>query len=189
MKLFLTLIILTFTLQSWIKAEDIRDFELEGMSIGNSVFDYFDKKEINSKEKLFFPNSKKYYRIAFKLQNTSSYDFIAFYILNNDKNLIIHALEGLKYMDFSTCKKKQKKIAYSLRNVFSDFKENSYDGLHDLDNESPFYSIDFDFNNGATSRIICTNYKKKLENNGYNDNLAVYLFESKFNTWANTEAY
>ena len=189
MNRLLLIFILIFSFQSLTNAEDIRDFEVEGMSIGKSVLDYFDKKEINSKEKLFFPNSKKYYRIAFKLQNTSQYDFIAFFILNNDKNLIIHGLEGLKYMDFNTCKKKQKKISYSLRNVFLDFKENSYDGLHDLDNESPFYSIDFDFKNGSTSRIICTNYQKKLENNGYNDNLSVYLFESKFNTWANTEAY
>ena len=178
-----------FNFQTFTKADDIRDFELEGMSIGNSVFDYFDKKEINSKEKLFFPNSKKYYRIAFKLKNNSTYDFVGFYVLNSDKNLIIHGLEGMKYMDFNKCKKKQEKIAYSLKEVFSDFKENSYDGLHDLDNESPFYSIDFDFKNGSTSRIICTDYKKKLEEKGYNDNIALYLFESKFNTWANTEAY
>tara|TARA_B100001142_G_scaffold292479_1_gene311368 strand:+ start:565 stop:1134 length:570 start_codon:yes stop_codon:yes gene_type:complete len=189
MKRLLLIFAITLSFQSLTNAEDIRDFELEGMSIGKSVFDYFDKKEINSKEKLFFPNSKKYYRIAFKLQNNSKYDFIAFYVLNNDKDLIIYGLEGMKYMNFSPCKEKQKKIAYNLKDVFSDFKENSYDGLHDLDNESPFYSIDFDFTNGSTSRIICTDYKKKLEEKGYNDNLAVYLFESKFNTWANTEAY
>ena len=43
--------------------------------------------------------------------------------------------------------KKQKEIAYNLRDFFSSSKENSYDGKHDLDNESPFYSIDFNFYN------------------------------------------
>ena len=189
LKKIITIIILTSIFQTWIKADDMSDFELEGMSIGKSALDYFDIKEINSREKLFFPNSKKYYRIALKLQNSSSYEFIAFYILNNDKNFIIHALEGMNYMEFGPCKKKQKEIADDLRNVFSEFEENSYDGIHDLDKESLFYSVDFNFKDGSASRIICTDYAKKSEENGFNDNLAVYLFEKKFNTWANTEAY
>ena len=78
MRIILSIFILIFSLQSWSKAEDIRDFEIEGMSIGKSVLDYFDIKEINSREKFFFPNSKKYYRIAFELQNNSSYEYIAF---------------------------------------------------------------------------------------------------------------
>lgn len=189
MRRLLLILILIFSFQTWVNADDIREFEIEGISIGDSLLRYYDIKKIKSREKLFFPNSKKYYRIAFKLENTSTYDFIAFYILNNDKNFIIHGLEGLKYINFTQCKKKQKEIAYNLRDFFSSSKENSYDGKHDLDNESPFYSIDFNFKNGSTSRIICTDYKKKLNNKGYNDNLAVYLFESKFNTWSNTEAY
>ena len=189
MKKILVIITLIINFQSWTMADDIADFELEGMSIGKSALDYFDKKEINSKEKLFFPNSKKYYRIALELQNSSSYEFIAFYILNNDKNFIIHALEGMNYMEFTPCKKKQKEIANELRKIFSGFEENSYDGIHDLDNESLFYSVDFNFKDGSASRIICTDYAKKSEKNGFNDNLAVYLFESKFNIWANTEAY
>ena len=189
MKIILSVLILIFGLQSWSKANDISDFEIEGMSIGDSVLDYFTKKEINNKEKLFFPNSKKYYRIAFELQNSSSYEFIAFYILNNDKNFIIHALEGMKYINYSTCKIKQKDIANDLRNVFFDFEEDSYEGIHDLDNESLYYSVDFNFKNGSVSRIICTDYAKKSEDNEFYDNLAVYLFGSKFNEWANTEAY
>ena len=189
MRIILSIFILIFSLQSWSKAEDIRDFEIEGMSIGKSVLDYFDIKEINSREKIFFPNSKKYYRIAFELQNNSSYEYIAFYVLNNDKNFIIHGLEGMNYTDFSPCKKKQKEIAYNLRNVFSDFEEDIYGGIHDLDNESLFYSVDFNFRDGSSSRIICTDYAKKSEKNGFYDNLAVYLFESKFNKWSQTEAY
>ena len=55
MRIILSIFILIFSLQSWSKAEDIRDFEIEGMSIGKSVLDYFDIKEINSREKFFFP--------------------------------------------------------------------------------------------------------------------------------------
>ena len=56
MKILLTLLILIFSLQSLSKADDIRDFEIEGMSIGDSALDFFSKNEIDS-EKKYYPNS------------------------------------------------------------------------------------------------------------------------------------
>ena len=47
MKRLLLILILTFSFQSLAKADDIRDFEIEGMSIGDSVLDFFTK--INNK--------------------------------------------------------------------------------------------------------------------------------------------
>ena len=46
MRIFLTVLILIFSLQSWTKADDISDFQIEGMSIGDSLLDYFSEKEI-----------------------------------------------------------------------------------------------------------------------------------------------
>ena len=50
MRVFITVLILIFNLQSWSKADDIRDFEIEGMSIGDSLLDYKKKKDIESKK-------------------------------------------------------------------------------------------------------------------------------------------
>ena len=36
MRIFLSILILIFSFQSWTKADDIRDFEIEGISIGDS---------------------------------------------------------------------------------------------------------------------------------------------------------
>ena len=47
MKRILLILILSLTFQSFTKAEDIRDFEIEGMSVGDSLLDYFSKKEID----------------------------------------------------------------------------------------------------------------------------------------------
>ena len=44
MKRLLLILILTLSFQSWTKADDIRDFEIEGMSIGGSVLEFFTKK-------------------------------------------------------------------------------------------------------------------------------------------------
>ena len=44
MKRLLLILILTLSFQTLAKADDIRDFEIEGISIGDSALKYFDKK-------------------------------------------------------------------------------------------------------------------------------------------------
>ena len=46
MKRFILIIILIFSLQSWTKADDIRDFEIEGMSIGDNLLNYFTEERM-----------------------------------------------------------------------------------------------------------------------------------------------
>ena len=45
MKLLLSVIILIISLQSWINADEVSDFEIEGIAIGDSLLDYFEKKK------------------------------------------------------------------------------------------------------------------------------------------------
>ena len=59
-KIFLTIIVLIFSLQSWTKADDIRDFQIEGMSIGDSLLDYFTKNEIKKSSKSYYKNKKTF---------------------------------------------------------------------------------------------------------------------------------
>ena len=40
LKVFLILLILIFNFQSFLKADDIKDFQIEGMSIGDSLLEY-----------------------------------------------------------------------------------------------------------------------------------------------------
>ena len=46
MKLFLTVLILIFSFQSFTKADDISEFEIEGMSIGDNILEYFSKNKL-----------------------------------------------------------------------------------------------------------------------------------------------
>ena len=41
MRVFIAVLVLIFSLQSWTKANDISDFEIEGMSIGDSLVRLF----------------------------------------------------------------------------------------------------------------------------------------------------
>ena len=62
MKRLLLILILTLSFQTLSKADDIRDFEIEGMSIGGSLLDNFDKKDLNRfiKDGYFYKDNKAY---------------------------------------------------------------------------------------------------------------------------------
>ena len=55
MKIFLSILILIFSLQASIKADDIRDFEIEGVSIGDSFLEHFSKNTIKCFYGIFDP--------------------------------------------------------------------------------------------------------------------------------------
>ena len=46
MKRLLLILILTLSLQTLVKSDDIRDFQIEGISIGDSALDFFSEDEI-----------------------------------------------------------------------------------------------------------------------------------------------
>ena len=61
MRVFISVLILIFSFQSLIKADDISDFEIDGMSIGDSLLDYFSKdKIINARNYDEFPSDMKF---------------------------------------------------------------------------------------------------------------------------------
>ena len=58
-RLSLYLFLILFTLPTPSQADDIRDFQIEGMSIGDSLLDYFSEEEIKKKFKLDMPTITK----------------------------------------------------------------------------------------------------------------------------------
>ena len=62
MRALIIFLVLVFNLQSWTKADDIKDFEIEGMTVGESLLNYFDEslieKEINNHEISYYYENK-----------------------------------------------------------------------------------------------------------------------------------
>jgi hypothetical protein len=58
MKRLLLILILTFSFQTLAKADDIKDFEIEGMTIGDSALDYFSKDQIIKNSRNYYKNKK-----------------------------------------------------------------------------------------------------------------------------------
>ena len=57
-KYFLTIILSILSFQTFVKAENVKDFQIEGMSVGDSLLDYMSKKliveEINNKDITYY---------------------------------------------------------------------------------------------------------------------------------------
>ena len=87
MKKLFIIIIIFINFQSWTKADDIRDFQIEGMSIGDSALDYFTKEQI---KKALYSKSKKFARSEHNLENSKNYDNFRFHYKTKDKKIIIH---------------------------------------------------------------------------------------------------
>jgi len=132
MRVFLSLLILIFNLQSWTKADDVSDFQVGDMSIGDSLLDYFNiediRKEINSDFVYMYPGDK-FLKIGvgetkdfFLIKNIDPYEDIGITIKTNDKDYIIYSLQGRIFCknDINSCFSKQESISSDLKEVFGD---------------------------------------------------------------------
>jgi len=48
MNRLLLILVLMFSFQSFTKADDIRDFEIDGLSLGESLLKFYDKKDLTT---------------------------------------------------------------------------------------------------------------------------------------------
>ena len=69
MKILLSVLIFIFGLQYWAKADNIRDFEIEGMSLYQSALNFFSQSEIKNNEEDYYNNK------TFKTATISSRKF------------------------------------------------------------------------------------------------------------------
>ena len=111
MKKLLSILVLGLFLitPSW--ADDIQDFQIEGMSIGDSLFDYFSEEEIKNNLMDYDYKDKTFSTAEFlkKQFNYELYDIVITNFKANDKNYIIHAIGGTAdYKNINKCYKKKK---------------------------------------------------------------------------------
>ena len=197
MKRLLLILILTFGFQSWTKADDIRDFEIEGMSIGDSLLDYFTKKEIRIKRKyrIKYPNSKKFTAITFDEDpKLKVYDSIQANVKTNDKKYIIYSISGISYFDnnISKCKEQMKLISKELIKIFPNASNINKTKKHEYDKsgKSLIHQSIFDMDSGAEARVECYDWSKKMfKKHNLEDQLIVSILSDDFSYFMANEAY
>ena len=192
MKKIITILILIFSLQTPSQADDIRDFQIEGMSIGDNLFDYITKEELKNKKKAYYKN-KKYIAILIYKPTFETYEMVQIVYKNIDKK--IHNLDGIFYYkkNFKDCLKKKDEIVADIIKIFPESKKKEKGKIkHDADKsgKSVFFPYDFEFKSGASARVICYDWsEEKTKNNNWPDSLAVTINSEEFTNFLKNQPY
>lgn len=183
MRIFLLVLILIFSFQSITKAEDISDFEMEGVNIGDSVLDFYTEKSLKQDTEFFY-SDKKWGTVA--IYNSDEYDRIQFTYDNNYK---IHGLAGVLtfHNNIDGCKQKMKKIVNEVESIFGNNvnkRTGSAKRSHDKSGKSIMYYNDFQFENKSAINIYCTDWSKEMtDQNDWRDELKVSLYSVEFSNF------
>jgi hypothetical protein len=176
MKKILLILILILSFQSWTNADDVRDFEIEGMSIGDSLLNYYSEEEINNatdesyKDKLFITKTMR-------TKNYNLYDIVQLTYKKSDEKKNLHTIVGV--IDFSNninkCKKEMKKIVSELSLLFPFAIKKDW-GKYDM-SEGHYFPVTFDFKDSSRAMAACFDWNKE---SGINDSLKVSLYTAEY---------
>ena len=189
MRIFLTILIIIFNLQSWTKANDLRDFQIEGFSVGDKLSESMSIKEINENIVPYFQDQRKYYIVG-KTNDLNQYDQIEFYIKSNDKSYEIRTIgAGIFINNLNECLEKKKNVVKDLDKVFTNIKKRSGKKKHEADpkGNSLQYIDQYDINYPNHIRVECTDYSEEMLNSGLASNsLSVVIMTEEINDWINS---
>ena len=192
MKGLLLILILTFSFQSLTKADDITDFEIEGMSIGDSLLKFYSKNEILKKlQKTQYPN-EKYIIINLRLKNYEKYSWVQIDYKKNDDKFKIASIAGTMEVNADECYKLQKEISSEFKNIFpnSSRQERFMKKSIDKTGNSISKNIQFFLKSGDVVQIACDDYTDKMsKEKNFPDVLMVSLASKKYFDFMINEAF
>ena len=121
MKRLLLILIITLSFHTLIKADDITDFEIEGISIGDSLLDIATVNQINNaKSKKQLKNSNFYRFDLGRLKDLEIYDWARVTIKKDDNSYTVINIGGaIDYTDFDECKKIKKDVQNGVEQIFT----------------------------------------------------------------------
>ena len=189
MKKFLIILILIFTLQAPSLADDIRDFQIEGMSIGDSALDFYNEVTITSSVKSTPYNDDEFYEVEL-FNDEDTYKIIGLVFKKFDDKYIIYAIKGMNYLEFGKCEKEKKSVIKDIKTILKNVNEENYkSGFGSKYGNSYAVVTDLDVE-GGTIRVWCDNFDKTHEvAKQWKDAMSIDLSTEEFLSWLNNKAY
>ena len=182
MKRLLLILILTFSFQSWTKADDVSELEIEGMSIGDSLLDFMDKSAMDFK----FLYKNKFYMTTY-FDNPKIYEDIQITVKSDDNNYIIHNITGKIYYkkDYYKCLQNKVEITQAFQSLMdSNVEKQSEDNIKRSSDPTgnSYWSYDaFYFADGSVAQVFCTDWSEELfKSKNYWDELKAGLYSIEF---------
>ena len=188
------------------QADDIRDFEIEGISVGDSLLDYFTKENIEIEKKneyVFIYKDNKFMDIGVGpdpqqwslVKEFDLYGDATVTIKPNDKSYEIYSITGRIFCNsIKVCKSKQKEIVSELKILFGNqARFETYKDPHPLDEtgNSFVYGNRFVFESTKDEiGVDIYQWSKKMElEKNYRDNIKVEISKAEFVNFLMYEAY
>ena len=185
MKRLLLILILTFSLQSLTNADDIKDFEIEGISLGDSLLDHFSEKEIKKFGIEHYPD-KEFSVLSVFSNRFKNYDAMQFDIKKNDKTYYLHGVIGIILYEnnLKDCYIKMNEIVKDLSLVLVDYHKEDvgrlanpvgadpYGGTYDL-----FLFKKNQSNKSDRVQVSCNDWSKKSD---IPDSVKVEIYSKEF---------
>ncbi len=175
---FLIIWILIFQTQS--SADDIRNFKIEGMSIGDSALDYFSESQLVDNEQGWHNYSYEEYSTSF-MPGRGIYNWFLITYKSDDDNFIIEGLVGgLEKTNNDNKKECNNKLDVAASNIsklfknISQEKKKSYGLTANASRKYPFTgkstvtSLSFNFLDEGKIILACYSMDKKaIQNNSF----------------------
>ena len=173
-------------LQSWAKADDISDYEIEGLSIGDSLLNHFSVNEIKNFENYDDLPSDMSFRIIEIFSNEMKmdlYDTVQIYYKPNDKAFKIHGVNGGLFCDTKKkCINQYNKIKSDISKLFEDnLKKDDFNGKHiDDDTGQSVYEYIVYYHPKGEIAVGYTDWAKHMN---YNDNVSIDITTQEVSNW------
>ena len=164
-KRFLIIMILIFNLSNLSFADDISDFQIEGMSIGDSALDYFSEDELKNARVESYKD-KKFLMLGI-WKEYKLYDALQIYVKPNDSKYEIHGIAGVIVYsdDLEACYKKMDEIANDFSVIFKNLEKQDHGRLINPVESDPYGGtydlISFEFTDRSRMQVSCNDWSEK----------------------------
>ena len=194
MQRLLLILILTLSFQTLIKADDVRDLEIEGTSLGDSLLEFFD--EINIKKGIMNHNyaDDSFFDVEiYDHKSFNKYQNVSFTLKKNDKKYKIYQIVGFNIYktNIEKCLNQVDIISKNIADVLKDTDKVRETVSHEGDptGKSKVKQIVYWHKTGSVF-IECVDWSEKItKEKNWGDNLAVGIAISEYDIWLNTKAY
>ena len=185
-KKIIFIIILILSFQSFSKADDIRDIQIEGISIGDSLLDFYSKREINNFSNYDDLPSDMKFRIADYEKKIGSYDGLQFFYKPKDQKFKIYSVAGHVYCNSKNkCNKIFEQIKSDMEKSLGgkNFKKDTYKHFDDKSGKSvaTVYYLNVD---GGHIKVEYMDWSKKMK---WSDNVNVTINTIEVIDWLKSD--
>ena len=194
MKKILFLLLLSFFINLHVQADDIKDFQIGGISLNDSLLNTFTEKEIKkAKRKVGFKDKKTYSKFKF-WGDFSPYDHLMIYTKRKDKSYIVKSVAGFMKFEknWEGCLKEQDAVSNQVQKLFSDAKKNVKEFPHNFDKTGDSIERDviFVLKTGEEIGSACQKWGKKYKAKTRQiDSIQVFMDTKEFATWLRTKGH